>query len=224
MSRLVEEWRPVVGYERLYEVSDWGNVKSLDRIIRQLSKWGSYFNCPYKGRMLKKCRDKDGYRIVTLSDKEHKQKVAFVHRLVAEAFIPNPENKPQIDHIIPVSNGGTDEVWNLRWATPPENSNNQLSVINRGKWERPKGENHCWYCKKRPEHAKLLSIPIVQIMENGEIKEWESAKICAETLKASASHITNAVNGKNRKLGHKFKDCLWYKKDDYQKMLSEQIA
>lgn len=216
MSKLIEEWRPVVGYEELYEVSDWGNVKSKDREITQLSNHKNYIKKFYKGKTLKKMYDKDGYRIVNLCNRDGGI-TKGVHRLVGEAFIPNPENKPQIDHIIPVSNGGTDEVWNLRWATPEENSNNEISLINKSKWERPKGENHCFYGKKRPEHAEKLSIPIIQITENGELKEWKSIKYCAEFLKTSAPRLTLAVNGKNRNIGHKFRGSLWYKKNDYEK-------
>lgn len=50
-----------------------------------------------------------------------------IYRLVAEAFIPNPDNKPCVDHIIPVSEGGTDDVSNLRWCTYKENNNNPIT-------------------------------------------------------------------------------------------------
>lgn len=63
-----------------------------------------------------------GYRTVGYKGKNY-----LVHRLVAEVYIPNPENKPYIDHIIPVSDGGTNDVSNLRWCTHEENCNNELT-------------------------------------------------------------------------------------------------
>lgn len=123
MSRTIEEWKPVVGYEGLYEVSDWGNVKSVDRWITN-SLGRKRF---WKGKTLKKVLDADGYHIITLHDANHKQKEGKVHRLVAEAFIQNPENKPVVGHTKTMENGLEDktanEVWNLQWMTREENGN-----------------------------------------------------------------------------------------------------
>lgn len=66
---------------------------------------------------------KNGYRTVALNYDGIKTR-EYVHILVAEAWIPNPENKPEIDHIIPVREGGTDAVDNLRWVTHKENYEN----------------------------------------------------------------------------------------------------
>lgn len=121
MSKLVEEWRDIAGYEGLYQVSDWGNVRSLDRIINTKKK-----KRRYKGRMLKLTNKADGYVSVNLW-KNGKNKNCTVHRLVANAFIPNPENKEQVGHLKKLPDGTEDktanEVWNLAWMTPPENSN-----------------------------------------------------------------------------------------------------
>jgi len=111
MSREIEEWRPVVGYEGGYEVSDWGRVRSLKykrkRILYQYPSTAIYY-------------------LVALS-KNGKVRRYGVHRLVAEAWIPNPQNKPQVDHI----NGcKTDNyVWNLRWTTQSENLRNPVTYI-----------------------------------------------------------------------------------------------
>lgn len=118
MSRLVEEWRDIAGYEGLYQVSDWGNVRSLDRIINTKKEK----RC-YKGRMLKLTNKADGYVLVSLWD-TGKGKDYRVHRLVAEAFIPNPENKPHVDHID--GDRSNNCVWNLRWCTQSENNNFEL--------------------------------------------------------------------------------------------------
>ena len=89
-----DEW---IDFRGLYQVSNLGHVKSLN------------YNHTKKERELKYGIDKDGYRNVILKGKQYK-----VHRLVAHMFIPNPENKPEVDHIIPVSNGGTDIVDNFK--------------------------------------------------------------------------------------------------------------
>ena len=118
MSRIAEEWRPVVGYEGLYEVSDWGNVRSLDRMVK--TKGGS--TRLVKGRVLKQYVDRDGYRRVGLHY-DDKQCIAGVHRLVAEAFINNPDNLPVIDHID--GDRGNNMVFNLRWFTVSLNNSTE---------------------------------------------------------------------------------------------------
>lgn len=116
-----EEWRPVVGYEGLYEVSNFGRVKSL---ARKVPSRGNGLR-PVKERILIAHKNGKGYMnvILCLNGKTHKH--GLVHRLVAEAFIPNPEGKPNIDHIDcdPLNNC----VWNLRWCTQKENCNNATS-------------------------------------------------------------------------------------------------
>ena len=118
MSKEIEEWRPVVGYEGLYEVSDWGNVRSVDRYVN--SKAGS--KAMLHGKMLKQYTDKDGYQRIGLH-KDVISKTVGVHRLVAEAFIPNPNNLPVIDHIN--GNRQDNRVENLRWFTVKLNNSTQ---------------------------------------------------------------------------------------------------
>lgn len=116
----MEEWKDIEGYEGLYQVSNEGRVKSLDRYVDNF--WGT--KQFVRGRILKETTDKDGYLMVYLC-KDGKPKGRKVHRLVAEAFIPNTENKPQIDHINTVRDDN--RVENLRWVSCKENSNNPLS-------------------------------------------------------------------------------------------------
>lgn len=112
----MEEWRDIEGYEGLYQISSEGRVKSLKRIARN--------NHTVNSKIRKPKIDKDGYCCVSLwidgVSKEH-----FIHRLVAQAFVPNPENKPCIDHI---NTDRTDNrAENLRWCTHKENTNNPIS-------------------------------------------------------------------------------------------------
>ena len=210
MSKLVEEWRPVVGYEGLYEVSDLGNVRSLDRIIN--AKDGRKMR--YKGRVLKTAT-KDGYQYLMLGAGNP----AMIHRLVALAFIPNPENKPEVDHIIPVSNGGTDDVWNLRWVTAKENANNPHSAVKRHRSltseakkkisEARKGKHYpkISEAKKGKPNPKLSAIlkgrenkscqkKILQFTKSEEfIKEWKKISDAAEKLGIQRSSISACCRG-----------------------------
>lgn len=121
-----ETWKPVKGYEKYYEVSNTGNVRSLDRAIRSETLFGKNKNFIKKGRILKPRTSKSkglttGYYRVMLNGKNK-----CVHKIVAEAFIPNPENKPQVDHID--SDISNNSVTNLRWVTPKENNNNPKTL------------------------------------------------------------------------------------------------
>lgn len=114
-----EIWKPVVGFEGLYEVSNLGRVKSLSR----KSKRGNHF-ITISEKILK-FGSSMGYPFVNLR-KGGKVTSIKVHRLVAEAFIPNPENKREIDHINTIRTDN--RVCNLRWATRSENATNPISL------------------------------------------------------------------------------------------------
>lgn len=101
-----EEWKPCVGYEGRYEVSNIGRVKSL--VTNQL---------------LKPATDKLGRKQVALS-LNSKVKATRIHRLVAKAFISNHENKPQVNHID--NNPSNNCVENLEWCTAKENTQHML--------------------------------------------------------------------------------------------------
>lgn len=88
------EWRPIVGYEGLYMVSNFGNVKSLERVV--WNNRGYYKTVPEK--VLKPQKNKDDYLFVALY-KDGKGKRYKVHRLVCEAFLENPQNLPEVNHI-----------------------------------------------------------------------------------------------------------------------------
>ena len=109
---MIEEWRPIEGYEGLYEVSNTGRVRSLD-------KYDS-MNRFLRGRILRLFTDGLGYLRAQLYSNS-KRKSFLVHRLVAQAFIPNPDNLPQVNHRD--ENPSNDNVDNLEWCDGKYNVN-----------------------------------------------------------------------------------------------------
>lgn len=107
-----EIWRPIKGYESLYEVSNLGRVKSLPRETN--NQYGK------EERILKTEKSIKGYVMVSLR-KEGKSKLCSIHRLVAEAFIPNPNNLPCVNHID--EDKTNNRVSNLEWCTHKYNIN-----------------------------------------------------------------------------------------------------
>lgn len=108
-----EEWKPVVGYEGLYEVSSYGKVRSLNfRRTKKCSELAQF--------------NSGGYKMVHLT-KNGIMASPKVHRLVAQAFIPNPENKPEVNH----ENGDKTKntVDNLSWVTRGENQQHKYQIL-----------------------------------------------------------------------------------------------
>lgn len=108
-----EIWRDIPKYEGKYQISNFGRVKSVIRKNRKSCK------------ILKQASHSGGYKSVGL----YANKVLrafYVHRIVAEVFLGNPKNKPEVDHID--GNPSNNAVSNLRWATTIENRNNPITV------------------------------------------------------------------------------------------------
>lgn len=127
----MEIWKDINEYEGLYQISNTGRVKSLERMAK--IRWdGKYRTIPEK---IKTPNCRSGYLRVGLS-KDGKNKIYSVHRLVAEAFIPNPHNKPYINH----KNGVKidNRVSNLEWCTHSENKKHSFATG----LENNIGENH----------------------------------------------------------------------------------
>lgn len=135
-----EVWKDISGYEGIYQISNYGNLKSLERkykkIDRRTNKEFIYFQ---KEKMLKPRVDKKGYLHYALN-KDKKAKEFKAHRLVAEAFVPNIEEKPQINH--KDMNKQNNYVDNLEWCTNGENQKhsykNNLNRKNFFKTNNPK--------------------------------------------------------------------------------------
>ena len=171
-----EEWRDVVGYEGLYQVSSEGHVKSLER---KLPHWrgGEQIR---KERILKPAPIKDGYLIVDLCA-DGKRKHFLVHRLVCEAFHENPEGKPQVNHIN--EDKADNRAANLEWCTAKENIN---------------------YGTRNERSRKAQSKPVAQYAQDGElIKVWPSTMEVGRQTGFSQGAVSEVANG-NRKTAYGF--------------------
>ena len=111
-----EIWRPVVGYEGLYEVSSYGRVRSMDRYV----KYSNGRINLHKGRILSPGKDTNGYLQVILTC-NGKHKSIKVHRLIVQAFIPNPDNLLEVNH--KDEDKTNNSVDNLEWCTRKYNIN-----------------------------------------------------------------------------------------------------
>lgn len=156
-----EIWKDIKDYEGLYQVSNLGRVKSL-----------------YTNRILNPMKHTKGYLRVRL----YKNSVASnqrIHRLVAEAFIPNPENKPQVNHID--ENKTNNRVDNLEWVTNKEN---------------------CNHGTRNERVSKTMSIPIIATnIKTGELKEFYGSNECARQLGLHYQHISAVLKGVRKQTG-----------------------
>lgn len=149
-----EKWRDIPGYEGLYQVSNFGRVRNHKGVILALNKRPSNTQERY---------------LIKLS-KNNKKRSFLVHRLVATAFIPNPEDKETVNHIDgdPLNNRSD----NLEWAT--------------------KSENHLHRVYSLGEHSLLPCKP-VRCVESGQI--YPSLCAAARDLRIQQSSISQVING-----------------------------
>lgn len=162
-----EEWKPVVGYEGLYEVSNYGRVKSLERLELCGNKWFR----KRKEKLLQQCAKENDYLIVTLCNSTG-HKMFYVHRLVAMAFIPNPNNLPQVNH--KDEDKTNNHVDNLEWCTARYNSTYGTHV-------------------KRVAEKQSIK---VRCIENGIV--YDSGKEAARQLNINDGKILKCCSGKSK--------------------------
>ena len=127
-------WKPVVGYEGFYEVSDEGCLRSVDREVRYKSS-GTMMR---RGRPMKLNTNRYGYVDVKLG-KEGVETSHLVHRLVAQAFLENPEAKPQVNH--KSGDKGDNRLANLEWSSKSENRLHAYRVLGADNWLRTVGSD-----------------------------------------------------------------------------------
>ena len=187
-----EIWKDVLGYEGSYLVSNKGRVYSRSR---HRYNGGDGIGRFYQGRILKGEYCKGYYCVALLKDAKHK--LCKVHRLVATAFIPNPENKPNIDHINGIKQDN--RVENLRWATDKENINNPNTLW---KWAPPRIGG------KNPQARSVVSVNI----KNGEVHYYGAMREALEDIGVKdPKYIAQCCNGKK----NVYKGCRWYDQQTY---------
>lgn len=140
ISRSEEIWKPIPEYEGIYEVSNFGNVRSVDRYLD--CKIKNVNKHLWKGRIISQQKRKDGRLTVALYS-HSKRKRMLVHRVVADAFIPNPNNYPCINH--KDENPANNKVENLEWCTYKYNNNYGTFAERRRKTMEEKG----YWCGKK---------------------------------------------------------------------------
>ena len=168
---MTEVWKDVLGYEGLYQVSSLGRVKRLHKNGKENILTGK--------------KDKDGYTEIILS-KSRKKKYFRLHRIVADAFIPNPANKPQINHKDRDKQNNT--VANLEWVTGSEN------VLHT-------------FATGRRVHKR----PVLQYTRNMElVSSWDSIREAGRTLKIAENNINACCHGRFPTAGGfvwRYKEC-----------------
>lgn len=182
-----EEWRDIPQYEGLYQVNNQGQIRSIDRIVRRNGETTKNL----RGFILLPLYQKSGYMFVFLS-KNGKAKRMAIHRAVALAFIPNPENKPEVNHI---NEDKTDNrVENLEWATIKENRNYGTRIARGIANRNQTGEKNGMFGKRgslNPNSKKVLQYDL-----SGQfIREYDSVKMAAEMTHSNASSIARVANG-----------------------------
>ena len=181
-----EVWKAVVGWEGLYEISNLGNVRTL------------HYKKPY---LMHPVVDSKGYkRISFVLPNSKKYKRYGVHRLVAEAFIPNPNNLPQINH--KDENRANNCVDNLEWCTNKYNCNygSHRKNVSFSRTGLVFSELHIENIRKA--HAKVQGKPVIQLSQNGDfIKQFDSMSSASRELNIAPICISKCCNGKIKSAG-----------------------
>lgn len=169
-----EIWKDIEGFEGKYQVSSFGRIKSL----YQQNQYTIY----YKETIIKPSFHNQGYLKVTLFNRQSK-KICFIHRLVAQAFIPNLDNKPEVNHINEIKSDN--RVENLEWCDAKYNSN---------------------YGTKIERHRKLISKPIIQTTLDGVfIRKIDSASEAEKKFGYKASYISLVCHNRRKSAyGYRF--------------------
>lgn len=183
MRAFLEIWKDIAGYEGLYQVSNLGNVRSLGR-WRGNGK-GVYFQ---EGQIIKPFKNKRGYQIVDL--RKNGRKNHYVHRLVAQSFIENPENLPCINH--KDESKTNNRVDNLEWCSYVYNNN---------------------YGTRNKRMAESKSKKVIQLTLDGKIvREWASTVECGLNG-FNKGHVAECCRGERKT----HKGYRWVYAEDYFK-------
>jgi len=172
----MEKWKDITGFEELYEVSNYGKIRSLDKYVSTGIKHQQ--KILRKGKVLSLATDRYGYKVVSLT-KNHKKHSVTVHRIVAKQYVDNPNNYPVINHKNTIKNDN--HYKNLEWCTVKHNNTHaaQNNLF-------PFGEKH---------HKTKLTTKEVRLIRV-EYKNGISSYKLADKYKVSRPTINNIINGK----------------------------
>lgn len=170
-----EIWKPVIGYEGLYEVSNLGRLK------RVAAARGTQI-----GHILKPAKDKKGYLRTRIADIKGSARTVKLHRLVAQAFHPNPFYWPEVNHLD--ANKQNNNASNLEWCTGLQNSKHASeNGLLKGCWAGKTGESH-------NRSVKLNAINI----DTSEVKTVTGINEAARLFKTNAAAIWRTIKGEYR--------------------------
>ena len=170
--------KAVKGYEGYYEVDQFGRVFGLDRTITVVDGERTYEK-PIAGRQLKQSMHDKGYKTVSLT-KDGQTKQMFVHRIVAEAFLPNPENLPMVNH--KDEDKTNNFLENLEWCTAAYNRTYGSAV-----------ERHAKKLRGRESEKRVA---VIQRSLDGEFMNWHgSIKDAAKSVNGATGAISAACKG-----------------------------
>lgn len=190
-----EKFKDIKGFEGLYQISNYGRVKSLSRIYNQFDGY-SFSKHEYRERILKCCFHKQGYVLVQLS-KDCRKYFKQVHRLVAQAFLKNYSEDLEVNHKNAIKSDNN--INNLEMVTRLENQNHaeRNNLIKR--------------IKGKGNHSNKA---IVEFTKDGKLVEYYSLTNASEINDINIKHLSYCLR-KNRK--DKYKQSIWkykYKKDN----------
>lgn len=183
-----EIWKDIEGYEGKYQVSNFGRVRSLDRIQRRTDyRTGKQYETFKKGLMITQNQGKNGYMRAKIFDKDGQRKIALVHRLVAMAFIPNPDNLPEVNH--KDEDKTNNRADNLEWCT--QSYNVTYNGLQQRRYDNGGGR------RKRP---------IEQLTADGKhVATFGSMTEASEATGTNIHHIYNCCSGRQ----HTAKGYRW---------------
>lgn len=170
---MTEIWKDILGHEGSYQVSNLGRVRSLDREC-----WNGHVFFVKKGRVLKQKLSTSGYMRVCIGRNNDE----YVHRLVAAAFHPNPDNLPQVNH--KDENKLNNNANNLEWCTPLYNMHYGNAVTVR---------------EEKIKRTHIVNMKPIINLDTGDI--YESVTLAAKKIGVHYMSISNCIRGKTKRAG-----------------------